>query len=418
MDNKVIKMNKSVSLVEKISMLVLLLAPILWIYGKPGSWSYEVICTLPLSIVYFLLVFFNSNKGGLVDPLPKGLTSYFIYWAVIYTLFAFQLPISMIQTYLAFFLFFSTFRLGYFLKIYKLFALICIAFFFAQEITYQVTGVRISGILHFLPLHIDMSMSDFLGLQADASRSSSFFSEPAHLAQFLLPLLAIELFHDKGKYAFLYAVVIGAALLLLRSGNGLIGMMAILLFLLPYYYVKRGKGKWLSFIAILLLIGLVGYYYINSDIGGMLLERRSELDSVYEGGSRSGFLRVWRGFYVYGDYSFIEKIIGCPNGVTQLSHVYTSGMQMIDSAELYFNAFQKILLNTGIIGLGIFVFIIIRLWRGNSVCGKALLGSLVALSLISAIYMTHTMILFLVLSQRFKSINIQSRFSPIEAKAV
>lgn len=411
-------MKKRVSWVEKISMLVLLLAPILWIYGKPGGWSFEVICTLPLSIVYFLLTLFNSNKGGLVDPLPKGLALYFIYWAVLYTLFALRLPISMIQTYLTFFLFFSTFKLDYFLKIYKLFALICIAFFFAQEITYQASGVRINGILHFLPLHIDMSMSDFLGRLADLDRSSSFFSEPSQLAQFLLPLLAVELFYDKEKYHFLFAVIIGTTLLLLRSGNGLLGMMAILFFLLPYYYKKREASKWLSFSAILLLISIVGYYYINSDIGGMLLERQSELTSTYEGGSRSGFLRVWRGLYVYGNYSFFEKILGCPNEDTQLFHVYASGMQMVESAELYFNAFQKILLNTGIIGLGMFIFIITRLWRGNSVCGKALLGSFIVLSLISAIYMSHTMILFLVLSQSFKSINNQSRFSPIEAKAV
>jgi len=409
-------MNKRVSLVEKITMLVLLLAPILWIYGKPGGWSYEVICTLPLSIVYFLVTFFNSNNGGLVDPLPKGLTVYFIYWAVLYTLFAMQLPISMIQTYLTFFLFFSTFKLEYFLKIYKLFALICIVFFFAQEITYQVSGVRISGILQFLPLHIDMGMSDFLGRLADSDRSSSFFSEPAHLAQFLLPLLAIELFYDKGKYHSYFAIIIGALLLLLRSGNGLLGMMAILLFLLPYYFTKRGAGKWLSFSAILLLIGIVGYYYINSDMGGMLLERQSELGSTYEGGNRSGFLRVWRGLYVYGDYSVLEKLLGCPNEATQLSHVYASGMQMADSAELYFNAFQKILLNTGIIGLGIFVFIIVRLWRGNSVCGKALLGSLVAISFISAIYMSHTMILFLVLAQSLKSVKNLSNYSPLITK--
>lgn len=397
-------MTNKVTAIDKISMIVLLLAPILWIYGNPGGWSYEVIFTLPLSFFYFLhYLFSKGNITGSKDPLPKGLLWYFIYWTVLFVLTAMQLPLSMIQTYLAFFLFFATFRDEYFIKIYKAFALICIVFFFVQEASFYLTGIRVSGIMRFLPLHGEMSMSEKVGMLAESLRSSSFFSEPAHFAQFLLPLFALEIFYDKHKTHILFAVSIGAALLFLRSGNGLLGMAAILVFLIPYYLGRGRKNRILTFVVAALFIGVVAYYYVNSEMGASLLERQDEISMDYEGGSRSGFLRMWRGLFVFEDYSVVEKLVGCPNETTQLSHVASSGMLMVDTAELYFNAFWKILLNTGFIGLGIFIYIIVGLWRGNNVCGKAILASLIALSLIAGIYMSHTMILFLVLAKSMKS---------------
>ena len=137
-------------------------------------------------------------------------------------------------------------------------------------------------------------------------------------------------------------------------------------------------------------------------MGESLMERQSEVSLQYEGGSRSGFLRLWRGLFVYNDYSLFEKIFGCPNEITQLAHVKSAGMLMVDEAELYFNAFQKVLLNTGLVGIGIFIYIFSVIWRGNTVCGKAIIGALIALSFISAIFLSHTMILYMVLAESMK----------------
>ena len=396
-------MTKQITAIDKISMIVLLLAPILWIYGNPGGWSFEELLTIPLSAIYFVIYLVNKKSiNGKFNPLPKGLTLYFAYWGVLTLITAFALPLAVLQCYLTFFLFFATFHNIPFIKMYKIFALICIVLFFAQEITFHTTGIRISGILKALPFHINMSMADYIELQAASVRSSSFFSEPAHLAQFLLPLLAIELFYDKGKRHYLYAMVIGVVLLLLQSGNGLIGLVPILLFALPYFLQEKKRYRWLTIFVFTCIISVAGYLFFHSEMGGAVLERQSELDMVYSGGNRSGFLRIWRGFFVYGDYNFFEKIFGCPNEVVQLSHVYSSGMSMGMNAELYFNAFQKILLNTGLVGMGLFVYIIAQIWRGNTICGKAILATLVSLSFISAIYMSHTMILFLVLAESMR----------------
>ncbi len=403
-------MVKNATAIDKISMIILLLAPILWIYGESEGWNYEVICTLPLSFFFFLYYLFSKgNILGNNDPLPQGLVWYFFYWAFVFIIISVQLPLSMIQSYFAFFLFFSTFKSEYFIRIYKAFALICIVFFFLQEVSYHLTGIRISGAISFLPKSGDITMSEYMSVQAEGLRSCSFFSEPAHFAQFLLPLFAIEIFYDKHKMHIWYAIVIGAALLLLQSGNGILGMAAILFFLLPHYFTKGRKNKWQAFLTATLFISVVVYYYVNSEMGLSLLERQNEISMDYEGGSRSGFLRIWRGFYVFDDYSFFEKIFGCPNDKAQLAHVYSSGMIMNVGAELYFNAFQKILLNTGLVGVGIFVFVCYKIWHNNTICGKAILLTFIVLSFISAIYMTHTMILYLLLADNMKKWKIHQQ---------
>lgn len=398
-------MIQRIPFIDKFSMALLMLAPILGIYGNPDGWSYDTLLTLPLSFFYFLYYF--SKKGSVVDsknPLSEGLALYFLYWGVMLAVFALKLPLIVIQAYLAFFLFYATFHLSAFVKMYKLFALLCIGLFIAQEITYYVTGERISGILRFLPIYYGVSASDMAMLKAEALRSSSFFSEPAHFAQFLLPLFAIEFYFDKSKKHFIYAALIGLTLLFLRSGNGLIGIAAILIFVFPYFKHKSKKTRWLMLILFATTVAMVVFYYIHSEMGDYLLGRQTELSMQYDQGSRSGFLRLWRGLYVFDDYNTLEKIFGCPNEIAQLNHVAASGMLMVDNAELYFNAFQKILLNTGFVGVAIFVFVIVRIWRGNTICGKAILCSLIALSFVAAIYMSFIMILHLVLAQSMKKL--------------
>ena len=394
-------MTQKLTLFNVFSMLLLLLSPILWIYGNPTGWTFEDYITIPVSSVFFLY-YFVTKKGvlGEKNPLPKGLFLYFIYWGLAMMISSLIFPVAVIQGYLAFFLFFATFSQIHFINFYKFIAIISIVFFIIQEITFHTLGYRISGVISSLPLHYDMSMSEYLDVRNNATRSSSFFSEPAHFAHFLLPLLAIELFYDKDKYHFYYSLLIGVVLLFLQSGNGLFGLITILICAIPFF-LREKKKTWIMFFLYFSIIIVGGYYFINSDIGEVLMNRQSELSYNYEGGSRSGFLRIWRGYYVFDNYSLIEKIFGCPNEAHQLFHVMSSGM-LIGGSELYFNAIQKILLNTGLIGTGLFVFIIGYLWKGNSFCGRVEIIVLIVLSSMSAIYMSHTMIVLLVLAYGMK----------------
>lgn len=390
---------KKITMIDRLSMVLLLLAPILSIYGKPDGWNLEVATSLPMSLFVFTYYFLSNDKRFL---LPQGLIWYFVYWSALFMMTTMQFPLFMIQVFLFSFMAFATFHREQYIKMYQIFALVCIILFFLQEASFYLTGNRISGVLSFLPKSGNLTMSEYMSVQEEASRSSSFFAEPAHFAQFLLPLFAIELYFDKSKIRSIFIIAIAAALLLLRSGNSLLGVAAVLVFLLPYYYKKKSKYRWFSLLFVSFFIALVGYEYVNSEMGSNLLERQGELSMVYEGGSRSGFLRIWRGYYVYADYSIMEKIFGCADNNVLLGHVFSSGMIMNVGQELYFNGFQKILLNTGLVGVVIFCFVYYKIWINNTVCGKAILLTLIVLSFIAAIYMTHTMILYMVLAEGMK----------------
>lgn len=381
-------------------MVLLLLSPILWLYGNPDGWSYEQLVTTPLSVLFILHCLITQKT--ISKTLPNGLHVYFIFWGLLIIFTTLKLPIIVVQCFLTFFLFFSTFDHDQYIKIYKIFAFICICFFFLQEITFYTTGIRISGLITSLPLHYKMDIFEFIERQAADARSCSFFAEPAHYAQFLLPLLAIELFYDRGRMHFIYAIIIAIVLLLLQSGNGLLGMVPILLFAVPFFLGDKRKKGFLSFFLFMAIAIFAAYAFINSDLGSAVMERQSELNIHYEGGHRSGFLRVWRGYYVYDDYNIIEKIFGCPDEKAQLIHMKSSGMLIGQNGDFYFNAFQKVLLNTGMIGLVIIIYLIVCIWRNNTICGKAILASFIVLSFVAAIYMSHVMILYLVLAYSMK----------------
>jgi len=392
---------KSIPIFHTAIMIVLLFMPVLNIYGNPDGWSYATLFSFPLSVLFFC---YSILKGtNILDVMSKGLPIYFLYWGLAMAIFTFNLPLGVVQIFITYLMFFGCFHVNPYIRYFKVFALICLAVFFIQEVTYQTSGYRISGIIDGLPLHSIEDTSLYLSIKTEGERSSSIFSEPAHFAQFLLPLLAIEIFYDKSKFHWIYAVIVGIALLYLRSGNGLLGLIPILLFVIPFFSKGKKPSKWLILILFSFIIMEIGYLYVNSQIGIDMAKRQEELATIYEDGSRSGFLRVWRGIYVFQDYNIFEKIFGCPSSAIQLTHIKNAGMEMEAGYELYFNMLQKIFLNTGFIGFLIFVYICFHIWRNNTICGRAILSTMIVLSFISAIYMTSTMLTYMLLAENMKN---------------
>ena len=118
---------------------------------------------------------------------------------------------------------FKYFNLPLGLKIYEISVLICCFFFFLQELMYFTLGTRIVGLLPWIPLNTGMASSDYISWLRYNSRSASFFLEPAHFAQFIIPLLALELFKtQKTKMTIFYILVISVVILLLKSGTGIL----------------------------------------------------------------------------------------------------------------------------------------------------------------------------------------------------
>lgn len=388
---------------EKVVMILLVTGPVLNIYGTPTSMSLSQMLTFLLAVIYFgIFVIKGRNKREKL--FWSGLGLYFLYRGVT-TILSGSSIISIIEQFLGFFMAFGCFQRDYYIKTMKIFAGAAIVFFFIQFFGHLATGVQISGIIPFLPMHEDVDMSEFMYNKAHAERSSAFFSEPSHLAQFIIPFLAIELFYDKNKRHYWYAVIVFVVILLLQSGTGYVGLIPLVAFMVLYLLRDskiKGFGRVLTLFGFIIVVAGVSYVFMNSDMGTGILDRSDELSSEYQGGSRSGFLRIWRGYFVFADYSPIEMIFGVADSDAVLAHVKRSGMSFGIKAELYFNAIQDILLYTGFVGLLLFFFVLRQIWKGNTICGKAIVGSLIAIMLVEHIYFSNVMLVHLLLAEGMK----------------
>lgn len=390
--------SKSITIFEKLTIMLLILFPVLNVYGSNG-WSYAAILALFLGVIAYIV-----NKKCKIKSLPMWLSFYFLYWGVALSFTLQMLPLFVIQVLISYVLFYGTFNIEYFIQQYKRIAILFILFFFIQVIVYNTSNMHISGIIPGVPLNID-DLDAFYRVMENSNRCYSVFSEPAHFVQFLLPLLVLELFYDKAKYHFYFAGLITVVLLLLQSGTALLCLIPVFVYLIPLLKNKINNNFYSLFpILVVAVIAFCGfYYYINSDIGYALGERSGELSMQYSTGENvSGFLRIWRGYYVYSDYSTIEKIFGNTNTADLNAHIKNSGMSMGILNETYFNAVQNILLRTGIIGLVIIIAVFVNLYKGNYTCGKCMIMVLVCMMFLSSIYFSITMLTFILIADTIK----------------
>lgn len=390
------------SLLSRLVTILLLLSPILQTYGWEGGLNFSLIINT-LFIVVFLL------KKGLCNSIPKWLTIYIIYYLFIYYVqlrdFKSILPLNIIYPILAYMMLFKCIDLRILIKYYKAIAAICIAFFFIQELSYYTTGIRINGMISYLPLALNVDDAvGFYDSVAERTRSSSFFSEPAHFVQFLLPLFAILLL-DNNRKNYLFAGIIFITLLLLQSGNAVFGLVAVFcVFVYKVLANSSAKYKLLGIAGSMALSVAVYGVYINSNMGEELTERQDEVSGEVE--ITSGFIRIFRGYYVFDTYSSLEKICGLPHKQSikekiDISEVY----YMFDDNDMYFNAIQTILIRTGYIGLLLFLIMLISIWRNNSYSGKAIILTFFILSFISSLFFSMTMAMYLILAYNLQQEN-------------
>lgn len=388
------------SLFSKIVTFVLLLYPIFKSYG----WKYNISYIVAMALAFFFVVY-KINKGTFklkTAEMPWLLSVYFFYSmfvnVITETNIVFALPIGLIMSFMMAYLFFENIKFDYFVKTYRLIAIVCIVFFWLQEFSFQTIGYRPSGVIPFLPMQAPgESVSDVTFNQMYLSeRSCSFFSEPAHFVQFLLPLLCVELFSSYKNLARAFILVI--TLLYARSGNAMVGLGAIaLVYVFQLFMSNYTLSKKFIILLVIIAAGYGGMKYVQSEVGEKLVERQEEIDFTATSGG-SGFLRVVRGYMIYGDFNIIEKIIGVRGKERIEEHTKKFAAAFSYGASDYYNGIQNVLIHTGIIGMFIFLSLLRGIWKRNDLCGKSALLCFFALCFVSAIMMSEVMWTFLILA--------------------
>ena len=117
----------------------------------------------------------------------------------------------------------------YVLKYYKLLVYLAIAFFVIQELSYNVTGHRPTLYLTFLETYYeDLDAVLFALSRAGLDRSSSFFLEPSHFAQYIIPYFCIIVSkYAKEKTGLKEVIIVFLIIIWIRSGVGYVSLLAI-----------------------------------------------------------------------------------------------------------------------------------------------------------------------------------------------
>ncbi len=218
---------------------------------------------------------------------------------------------------------------------------ICCVFFFIQEFSYKILGFRISGLTTAIPLIYNDS-PDYISTLLETDRSTTFFLEASYFAQYMFPCLVLELF-SKRKISIL-AITVTVVIFFSGSGNGLL----IISFVWLYWFLAS-KISIAKKIAFLSLFALTAIFFIisNPEILTRYLNRSAELAS-FNGEEQyfsSGFIRFFRGYYLYSDLPLTNKLLGTNPNIVD---VYLNNNPFFQITDHFINGVQTLLIYNGL----------------------------------------------------------------------
>lgn len=380
-----------------ISMLVMVFYPILAYYNVFGD-------QLTYASVSVILLYIGTLMGRArkIKPLP---TSYYIYW--IYS--AFQIyfiagisgwsdyipgGVNLVLFTMAIYTFAANFDEELATKYLKYFFIATSILFIIQFLAFYGAHRKIS---FFLPLgnkltYAGLSYQELVKMQSSLvldsnSRFSSIFTEPSHYAQYSLIVLAVEVFRDQNKSKLytkfsLYIVII---LFLIQSGAGLIGTLFI--YVMKFIYLAFVTRKRKFYFALFILIPLFIYCansYLNSSSGSYVSERIQEMTNNDESQTNSTFVRLYYGWYAYGDFDSSSQLLGASRNT--LGPLRENGG--------FFNGVTTVLCTQGLIGGLLLLLFYIQCCHKTKALSISLTLLFLLISLIGATYLTGIMVIF------------------------
>ena len=216
-------------------------------------------------------------------------------------------------------------------------------------------------------------------------RFSSLFSEPSHFAQYALLLLSIELFigDNKNKLYTKFSIIIVAMLILIQSGAGFMGLGFLAIVKLLYILLVTRQKKYYFFLAVLIPAFVIGVrWYLNSQAGSYISERTEQLDYTDETATNSGFVRMYFGWYKYGELSSTQKLLGTSRAA--IGEMREGG---------FFNGVTNVLCSQGLIGLLLLILFYARTCKKKEPYSSVASLYLLFISLIASTYLGGLMLI-------------------------
>lgn len=311
----------------------------------------------------------------------------------------------------------NLFSIGIFKNIFSKIVLLLAAFVLIQAVVYYITGFFIPGLLLNARIN-DNGVTGgemYYSLLSYASYSgyikpNGFLTEPSTCAHWFFVYLLIVLFDTKERHNFWKAVFVSVAMIATMSTSAFLELF--LAWLLWLFWFKKK-----TFI-IVMVVALVTFPTIfltlrNSDsIFGSVINRFFDAFSKEKSEFSSG-LRIVRGFKIYGSLPISYKIFGIGFGSYEaaVKSGIVNPLLFSDMENEYMNSFSYLLVSSGIIGLSLFVFYFMSLFKTRDRIGKALIISLTFLFFGTSVYCSSLFVIMMLLILSFKKNNYGRSFN-------
>lgn len=383
-----------VKIINKITMFLWALYPILGWYSSFTSFSLGMLILLLLS----LSAICNGKVNNTVFPFI-----FYIVWFYVALNYYGYASLSDIKSYLpggfpfCIFVFSLIGGIVYYnqeyLKKYMSWLVKLSIFLFWVQILLSIEGTRVC----FVPnIGLDFLYEDMSYAQIKARHligmPCSFFLEKSYMAYYLCTYLCFELFDERGKKVIMtkFSMIIILTLLMLRSGSGMLGMAVIIIAKILTYLNCMSSAKKIVyfFLCTCFFVGSI-WVYIQTESGSEILGRTEELTT--EG--TSGFTRVAAGYFMYANMPLENQIFGMDRAT-----FLNTDTTFYHDETLYLNGVQNILITLGIVGLVLYILFYSFLFSKGSVVSRVAILVFLLFSLLEFTYLTIYMAMFTVIS--------------------
>ena len=192
-----------------------------------------------------------------------------------------------------------------------------------------------------------------------SDRPVAFFTEPAMVVAYLVPVLLFAL----QKKEWLISVVVSAAILFSGSTSGVIAVSIMWGYSIFSNSYSRSNKILLLFVLLVGILLFLNLPYFSDSLG--------KINYELSGDSSNMNVRTQRGWLVYSVLDTQSKLFGISDYDVSAFIYGTSGAreytwQVGYEENFYLNTAQRILIQTGLIGAFIYVWMLVRLWLSTN----------------------------------------------------
>lgn len=296
-------------------------------------------------------------------------------------------------------------KIGGYVKVYEFICYLICGFLLVQFLFYYAFGIRVTGKLpgfQLLEEYRFLESTFGVNIGYTLASFSSVFSERSHFALYCMPLLCIYLFGlpGKKKKSFIKSVVLSALMMMTFSGNAII-VVACLWALFIFLKLKnRSSKEKLSAIFLTALAAVAFIVLMQNDSFYQTVNRLFFYNGdVSSTDNTKAAYRIYRGFDFFRQLPFINKLFGVGyRSLTEFAGIHSISSVFDVSGETsyeYLSAFFQTLIYGGVVCFGIYIFFIIKLFlNSKNTAAKAIIFSIVLLSISSSILCDYTWLLY------------------------